>query len=333
MESLQSLMDAIPSESQSSFKATETSYLLNNKSLNADAANTYKRKYQSLLKRFQDLQRDQEDTFTIHADTVIKLQDKIKQKELLIKRANMSSVTDAWSDSEYETSVHQVRNRNKSSSSRSNLRNPPTTNTTANPPRTATPSHSQLPAQTPPVLPINNVTLPLVGGGASLNSDQDRLVEILKTKVDIMRLSIEEASRQYGLLHQQDQETIAFLGAQVAELKENLNHSANQVALLSSTSSDLKRHLQRILDGIQSTHAGLESHKQEHEQQLQQLREIYVSETQAGIKKNTKINQLHATINDKNREIAVLRGWLSRIKRELRDSEVQRQKALPKSNT
>jgi len=227
-------------------------------------------------------------------------------------------MSDAWSDSEVETS-HRVRNRKKTLG-RSGLRNRPrTTDTNINQSSLRPPALPfQIPVQIPAQNPVSSQSVSYITG---TTLDQDRLIEILKTKIDIMRLSIEEAGRQYLLLHQRDQETISFLDSQVSELKEKLRHSANQVAVLSSTSSELKNHLNRLLDGLHSTYVGLESHKQEHDQQLQQLREIYVSETQAGIEKNTKISQLHATINDKNREIAVLRGWLARIKTDLRDSE------------
>ena len=53
-----------------------------------DINSNYKSRYQDLLYKIRELKRDQQDTFLIHADTVIKLQDKIREKDLIIKKRN-----------------------------------------------------------------------------------------------------------------------------------------------------------------------------------------------------------------------------------------------------
>ena len=284
--------------------------------MSEDFNTNYKLRYQDLLYKMQELKKDQQETFLIHADTVIKLQDKIKEKDSILKRRNgingkglsynseiqksssgiqksssgvqksssvvqKSSLTiDSWSDSELEKIDRRDRqDRRDRRDRREENRN---------------------------------------------EQEQDenvKIVEILKYKIEFMKSNYEETNKYYNILQERDQETILQLTTQVQDLTLKLKNSANQVNLLTETSEKFKTKLDKLLEGFNETYRRFQRHKEESEARIQELREIYVSETQSGIEKNSKINQLQIDINDKNREIHVLRKWLRKVKGDLRDKE------------
>ena len=51
----------------------------------------YKRKYYMLLEKFSELQQDQSETMVMHAEAVIELQDKVREKEKKIKKLSCAS--------------------------------------------------------------------------------------------------------------------------------------------------------------------------------------------------------------------------------------------------
>ena len=307
----------------------------------------FKRRYQDLLKKFRELKRDQQDTFTIHADSVIKLQDKIKEKDLLLKRAQGCRGDDAWSDSELEMNDKFVRNRmgQKTKGSKRDIRLTEKLHASVEVDKKESKAvinilssdQSQVPSDQSQV-PSDQSQVPVESIHKKQNVDDvehAKLVEVLKTKIDFMKKSYEETSRYYCILQERDKKTILQLSCkvqsltlklesssnQVSTLTLKLESSSNQVSTLTQTSEKLKKKWERLLKGLNETQQNFEKQKQEYDDQLQELREIYVSETQSGIQKNAKINELQTSINDKNREIHILRGWLGRIKRDLRNRE------------